>query len=104
MAKAWVSEYQHVGAPIGVSSGIESGVPVLATLVKTQVIDFTAGATQSAAFDDSTRFVRIQVDTTAHFLIGDDPTADANDEPATGLVEYIRGVRAGNKISIIAGA
>lgn len=66
-----------------------------------QEVDFTAGEAESAAFNESTRLIRITSDTTLRYLVG--PTgADAENNSSNyllaGTVEYI-GVSPGDIIS-----
>jgi hypothetical protein len=58
-------------------------------------------STQSAAFDDATRFVRLHTDANCRWAIGPNPTASSTSPrlPA-GVTEYI-GVRPGHKIAVI---
>jgi hypothetical protein len=69
-----------------------------------QVIDFTSGATQSAAFSGQTRFVRMWCDVQCTFQFGANPTAvvNTNVPMAAAQPEYF-GVVSGNKVSVIAG-
>jgi hypothetical protein len=69
-----------------------------------QVIDFTAGATQSAAFSGQTRYVRMWCDVQCTFLFGANPTAvvGTNVPMAATQVEYF-GVVSGNKVSVVTG-
>lgn len=62
MAKATIGEYR-------VTSAVAQG------FVQEQVVDFSGGATQSTAFDDTTSRIRVCADAACQFLIGADPTA-----------------------------
>lgn len=69
-----------------------------------QVVDFTAGATQSAAFAGSTRFVRMWCDIQCTIVFGANPTAvvGTNMPMSAATVEYF-GVVSGNKVSVVTG-
>lgn len=43
--------------------------------VTQQQVNYGAGSTQSAAFNDETRFVRLHTDTACRILFGSNPTA-----------------------------
>lgn len=65
-------------------------------------VNFSGGATQSAAFNTSTRYVRLVCDVQCSVAFGANPTATTSNMvlPA-GLPEYF-GVIAGQKVSVIA--
>lgn len=67
-----------------------------------QQVDITAGSLQSAAFGDTTRFVRIHADVPCRLAIGTNPTASAASmRVGAGGTEYL-GVRPGLKLAVIA--
>jgi len=66
-----------------------------------QKVDFTAGATQSTAFNVRTRFVRLHAEAICSVTFGTNPTASAASMRMTaGQTEYF-GVNAGDKLSVI---
>lgn len=69
--------------------------------VAEQQLAITSPAVQSAAFSDTTKFIRVHADTACRIAYGVDPTATGAHRriPANGT-EYF-GVRAGHKISVI---
>jgi len=73
--------------------------------VTVQNVDYTAGSTQSAAFQDSTKFIRVVADTDVRILFGSNPTAVANSSilMASGSAEYF-GVAPGEKVAAITAA
>lgn len=99
MAKLYITEYQDMprdSKGIAIVAGNEAdggGVD--------QVVDFTAGATQSAAFGAETRFVRINTDSIGSLAFGANPTATtSNKRMAANTTEYW-GVKGGQKVSAI---
>lgn len=98
MATLWIREYSDVGRVSGVPD-----VPVAQEPGIDQTVTFST-ATQSVAFDNTTRLVTITADAAFHYVVGDDPTADtgALRVPASTLVMI--GVKGGQKISVIAAA
>lgn len=96
MAKLWITELGELSgltwAPIPVGK-----LPPVAE----QTVDFTT-ATQSAAFNDSTRHVRVRADANCHIAVGTDPTADTDSLPlGEGSAEYFD-VQPGHKLSVVA--
>ncbi len=69
----------------------------------TQKKAFTT-ATQSAAFNTDTNFVRLISTIDCHILFGTSPTATAAHEFFTANVEYWRGVGNGDKLSVYDGS
>jgi len=66
-----------------------------------QKVDFTAGATQSAAFNVRTKFVRLHAEAICSVAFGSNPTAtNAMLRLTAGQTEYF-GVNAGDKLSVI---
>lgn len=99
MAKLYVTEYQDLprdAKGIAIVAGNEEdggGVD--------QVVDFTAGATQSAAFAADTKFVRLHTDAICSLAFGANPTATTSKKRmAANTTEYY-GVRGGQKVSAI---
>jgi len=78
-------------------------LPVVAAEPATanQKVDFTAGATQSSAFRNDTRLVRIHAEAICSILFGTNPTASAaNARLVAGQTEYFK-VFPGHKVSVI---
>lgn len=100
MAKLYISEYTTTGAFTNTS------VPIAIEPSRvTQVVDFTSGATQSAAFDGKTNYVRLWSDTDCCVLFGNNPTADTDKLPlAANTPEYfgVPGPVGNQKISVVA--
>lgn len=97
MAILDIKEYQRMAVDqqgAYVQTGIEPGI-------KQQITALGAGSQQSAAFDQSTLFVRVHADVVARIEIGANPTADGTSmRLAAGATEYF-GVRPGHKIAAI---
>ena len=66
-----------------------------------QQIDFTGGATQSAAFNGATRFVRVLCDVQCSVKFGTNPTATNVNMPLAAFTPEYFGVNAGDKVSVI---
>jgi len=98
MVDAWITEYSQ----LEFDGGETAEVPPEPALVD-QKISFTT-ATQCAAFDVSTRYVRIVVSAAAHVQFGVSPTATADMQPLEPGVEYWRRTEGGHKISFYDGA
>jgi hypothetical protein len=92
-----IKEYQRMpvdqqGAYI--QTGIEPGI-------KQQITGLSGVSAQSAAFDQSTLFIRVHADVVARVEIGVNPTADGTSmRLAAGATEYF-GVRPGQKVAAI---
>ena len=67
--------------------------------VTDQTVTYTS-STQSAAFNNSTHFVRIVCDAKAHFQFGTDPTATANDPYLPADAPEYFGVTPGEAIEV----
>jgi hypothetical protein len=98
MANAYITEYAELTqgeAGYIIQAGLEPAKTI-------QKVAFTATPGQSAAFNDSTKFIRIYSDTAGFILFGDAPTATtAQDTPiAAATAEYF-GVKSGQKVSIV---
>lgn len=97
---AFISEYANIMTV--------RGKDILAPVepaITTQVVNYGAGATQSAAFNSATRFVRITSDTNCFFLFGTNPTAVTSSSPrlAAGASEYFSLDKVGQlKVSFVA--
>lgn len=98
MASVYITEIADM-ANIGGHTG---QVPLLPE-VTGQVVTIGSVAS-SAAFQASTRFVRVYADSACHIAIGENPTASTGGpiKLGTGQTEYF-GVGRGNKLSVIAG-
>jgi hypothetical protein len=72
MAKLYITEYQILAPIEGSTALIPKETPAAE-----QVVDFTAGATASAAFNKATTFVRIHTDSICSVLFGTAPVASA---------------------------
>lgn len=111
MAKLWITEFGRSGLAgdtetLGRSSGLDPDVPVATEpAVADQVVDFTAGETDSAAFNAATRIVRLYADTDCHIIFhATAPVATTSKQPLAARTEAWRSVPAGYKVSVIAAA
>lgn len=99
-SKLFISEY-------GVLSATNSGgVPAQAAAEPTlgdQVVDFSGGATSSAAFSSQTRYVRLMCDTRCAIRVTTAGSAatTSNKPLAADSPEYF-GVQPGDKVNVIA--
>jgi hypothetical protein len=92
MSKLYISEYARVTQASG--PGNTAVQAPEEPPVATQVVDFTSGAAQSAAFNAKTRFVRLHTDAICSVKFGAAPTATISDPRlALGQTEY-RGIPA----------
>ena len=90
MTKLYVSEYARMTQASGPGNTVVQAPeePPLAT----QVVDYTAGAASSAAFNAKTRFVRLHTDAICSVAFGASPVATtAFPRLAAGQTEY-RGI------------
>jgi len=92
MTKLYVSEYARMTQASGPGNSVVQSPeePPLAV----QVVDYTSGAAQSAAFNAKTRFVRLHADSICSVRFAANPTATVNDPRlAAGQTEF-RGIPA----------
>ncbi len=98
MASLYLTEFQASG---NAESGAQLQVGVQPA-VAMQKITFTT-STQSAVFDERTRFVRLHCDADCHVVFGTDPTATTNHMPMLAdSTEYFGVVQSGLKLAVIA--
>ena len=102
MAILYIAEYTELATDANGNVMPVGKEPAIAT----QKVDFTSGATQSAAFQDATTLIRMWSDTAGFFLVGANPTATtADDEPISASTAEYWGVAprtiAGLKLSIV---
>ena len=98
MATAYITEYNTFGVQQGnVSSA------AFEPAVADQTVSFTT-ATQSAAFNDDTKFIRLIADANCNLAFGANPTATASTQFVPANTEVWRGVAAGHKVSVYDGS
>jgi hypothetical protein len=90
MSKLYISEYARVTQASGPGSAVVQAPEE--PPVATQVVDFTSGVTQSAAFNAKTRFVRLHTDAICSVKFGVAPTATVNDPRLAAGQSELRGV------------
>jgi hypothetical protein len=96
MAKLWITEYTELPRDAGLATPQIASTPSITT----QVVTFTT-STQSAAFNASTKFVRIISDANCHLLFGANPTATTSSmRMVADAAEYF-GVVAGQKVAAV---
>ena len=90
MSKLYISEYARVTQTSGPGNAVVQAPeePPIAT----QVVDFTSGAAQSAAFNVKTRFVRLNADAICSVKFGAAPTATTNDARVAAGQSELRGI------------
>lgn len=97
-AKCYVKEYNSMGVAT-------NGQPQVANepaVTDQTAVDFSGGAAQSAAFNSATRYIRVWCDAQASFLVGTNPTATNAMSPLSASLPEYFGVKAGQKISVVA--
>jgi len=98
VASLYITEFQASG---NAESGAQLQVGVQPA-VAMQKVAFTT-STQSAEFDDRTRFIRLHTDADCHVVFGTDPTATTNHMPLLAdSTEYFGVVISGLKLAVIA--
>jgi hypothetical protein len=96
MARLFISEYQFMGA----NDYDEAQIAREPSLVD-QVVDFSGGATASAAFSANTNYIRIWSDIDCCVKFGTSPVATTANRPITAKVAESCGVTPGAKVSAI---
>jgi hypothetical protein len=97
MAKLWIREYQdsaNAGAGRAVPLAFEPGTDQTPVTFST--------STQSAAFAATTRFITVTADAAFHYVVGANPTATTNAMKVPADTPWSIGVKAGQKIAVIA--
>lgn len=95
MATAYITEYNSIGVQMGT-------VPVAQEpAVTDQTVTFTT-ATQSAAFNANTKYIRLIADAECHLQFGANPTATTSMQQVQADTEIWRMVTPGHKVSIVA--
>lgn len=93
-----ISEYDALAVDINghvIAAGVEPPI------AEQTPVAIGASSTQSAAFNDRTRFVRLHCDAPCRVAFGVNPTAGANSKRmAAGQTEFF-GVRPGQKVAVI---
>jgi len=103
MSKLYISEYARVTQASGPGNAVVQAPEE--PPVATQVVDFTSGATPSAAFNAKTRFVRLHTDAICSVRFAANPTATVNDARLAAGQTELRGIPADGsaaKVSAIA--
>jgi len=97
MAVLDISEYQRLAADQQTSAVMTGVEPAMVA----QQVAIGGSSAQSAAFADTTRFVRVHTDVACRVKFGPDPTAAATSmRMAAGQTEYF-GVYPGHKVAVI---
>lgn len=96
MAKLYITEFHTLGAtPEGAT------FPLVPPAADQTPVAIGVGSTQSAAFNVSTRFVRLHADAICSVAFGSNPTATAdNARLAANQTEYFA-VSPGHKVAVI---
>lgn len=94
-ASCYVSEFIKAG-----DAGVQ--VAIQPAVTDQTAIAVSASSAQSAAFQPSTKLIRINCDVVVSFLVGSNPTATANNARLpTGVVEYFQVNGSQQKIAFI---
>ena len=97
MAKLYITEFKGLGTD-GFGNAVSTGI---LPPVTTQTVDIGGTSTQSAAFNASTKVIRVHTDVICSFEVATNPTATANSaRMAAGQTEYLS-VIPGDKIAVI---
>jgi len=96
-ANAYISEY---AALTQTSSGVATAQAATLPPFADQKVDFSGGAASSAAFNSSTKFIRVHCDAACSIRIGGTATTSNARIPTDGI-EYF-GVQGGAILSVIA--
>jgi len=96
MASLIITEYSNLA--------LNGHAPIpLEPALTEQVVTYTT-STQSAAFGEATRFVRVKPDADCNVKFGSNPTATVANQQLIADVEYWRGVKAGHKVATYDGS
>lgn len=99
MAKVYISEYAEMAQVQ--SSKERISAPQEPSVAEQTPVAIGGASVQSAAFAQTTRFVRIHTDAICSIKFGDNPTATADDKRlAANATEYF-GVKPGQKVAVI---
>ena len=99
MAKLYITELASIGANDNAAALPIAALPSIAD----QVVAISGASAQSAAFNASTKFIRVVSDTPANIKVGVNPTATVNTlYLAAGVPEYF-GVQGLAKVAVIQG-
>ena len=93
MAKLYISEFSSLGL-VGAAQ-IAAAPPIVV-----QVVDFTAGATSSNAFNGGTRYVRLSNDTICSLRFDGSAATTSYPRSPADTIEYF-GVQGGSIVSVI---
>ena len=96
MSVAYIEEFSKIGSDINGQFMQIAEQPSIAQ----QAVTFST-STASAAFNTLTRFVKITVDTEAHYVFGAAPTATTSYPQMIADREYWFKVTAGQKVAFI---
>lgn len=100
MATLYITEYATLGSVLGGVANIAPGV----ALVDPAPVTIAGASAQSAAFNASTRYVRLHTDAICSIAFGADPTATtASRRMAADQTEYFA-VEGGHKVAVITNA
>lgn len=101
MTKAYVEEYAYLAA-FGLAGGQAFQAGHQPPVVAPQVVDYTSGHAESAAFNAKTKFIRVHVDSIASYRVSTAGTAATTSysRMAANQTEYFA-VQAGDIISFI---
>ncbi len=96
MAKAYITEHR-----LGLRTDSGNHIQIPGDYGIDQVVDFTAGATQSTAFNSTTRYISIGTDSTCSIAFGDNPTATTSNRRLPANFFGYFPVSGGQKVSFI---
>lgn len=98
MATAYITEYNVIGVQMG------NSVPVAQEPAHAeQTVSFTT-TTQSAAFNEYTKYIRLVADAECHIKFGSNPTATTSTQQIQADTEVWRMVTPGHKVALVTAA
>ena len=109
MAAVYVTEYSQMAtvgqantnALMNLGNSTGQGQAAQVPPVAEQVVSITGSTTQSASFNASTKFIRINTDAICSIAFGPNPTATATSQRfAANQTEYF-GIAPGDKLAVI---
>lgn len=98
MAKLYITEYSVLPRD---EKGISVPVPAEPALVEQTPVVIGGGSLQSAAFNASTKFIRLHTDAICSIAFGTNPTATANSQRLRADATEFYGVQPGHKVAVI---
>lgn len=97
MSSLYITEFDGSGNSVSGASLQVGKMPP----VTTQVVAFTTSSVQSAAFNASTKFIRVQSDAVCHLVFAANPTSTTNGQRMVADSTEYFAVTPGDKVAVI---